>query len=70
MLGVGAATGTLTWVAGALTAYLVVLFSVESVTSWVRLDKQSALAVANAEQDLEASPEDAVEAATGDAEPN
>ncbi|WP_066365436.1 DUF5941 domain-containing protein [Herbidospora mongoliensis] len=70
VLGVGAATGTLTWVAGALTLYLVVLFSVESVTSWVRLDKQSALAVANAEQDLEASPEDAVEAATGDAEPN
>ncbi|WP_061294547.1 DUF5941 domain-containing protein [Herbidospora cretacea] len=69
VLGAGAATGTLTWVAGALTLYLVVLFSVESVTSWVRLDKQSALAVANAEQDLEASPEDAVEAATGDTEP-
>ncbi|GIH29148.1 hypothetical protein Aph01nite_74580 [Acrocarpospora phusangensis] len=68
VIGAGAALGQLTWVAGLLTAYLVVLFSVESVTSWVRLDKASALAQASADQDLEASPEEVLEAATGDAE--
>ncbi|MCT9933664.1 DUF5941 domain-containing protein [Planotetraspora sp. A-T 1434] len=66
LLGVGAATGLLTPVAVVLTAYLVVLFSVESVVSWVRLDKASAQA--QADQDLEQSPEDAVEQATGDAD--
>ncbi|MEZ0072137.1 DUF5941 domain-containing protein [Planotetraspora sp. GP83] len=66
LLGVGAATGLLTPVAAVLTAYLVVLFSVESVVSWVRLDKASAQA--QADQDLEQSPEDAAEQATGDAD--
>ncbi|GAA0401280.1 hypothetical protein Acor_38700 [Acrocarpospora corrugata] len=68
VIGAGAAAGQLTWVAAILTGYLVVLFSVESVTSWVRLDKASALTQAAAEQDLEASPEEVMEAATGDAE--
>ncbi|MEV0585916.1 DUF5941 domain-containing protein [Nonomuraea sp. NPDC050310] len=68
IIGIGAATGQLTWVLAVLTAYLLVLFSVESVTSWVRLDKASAQAGADAEQDLEASPEDAQEAATGEAD--
>lgn len=68
IIGVGAALGVLTPVLAVLTAYLFVLFAVESVTSWVRLDKASAQAGADAEQDLEASPEDAMEQATGDAE--
>ncbi|MEV0201109.1 DUF5941 domain-containing protein [Nonomuraea sp. NPDC050691] len=68
LIGVGAAFGWLTLVLALLTAYLFVLFAVESVTSWVRLDKASAQAGAEAEQDLEASPEDALEAATGEAE--
>ncbi|MFC7644016.1 hypothetical protein ACFQX6_27185 [Streptosporangium lutulentum] len=44
----------LTWVLAALTLYLGVLFAIESVTSWVRLDKGAALAQAG--DDLEASP--------------
>ncbi|MFI9593100.1 DUF5941 domain-containing protein [Nonomuraea sp. NPDC052265] len=68
IIGVGAALGWLTPVLAVLTAYLFVLFAVESVTSWVRLDKASAQAGADAEQDLEASPEDALEQATGEAE--
>ncbi|MCC5575935.1 hypothetical protein IMZ11_09825 [Microtetraspora sp. AC03309] len=66
ILGVGAAADQLTLVASILTAYLLVLFSIESVVSWVRLDKASAQA--NADQDLEQSPEDAAEQVTGDAE--
>ncbi|MEV0162715.1 DUF5941 domain-containing protein [Nonomuraea fuscirosea] len=68
IIGVGAALDVLTPVLAVLTAYLFVLFAVESVTSWVRLDKASAQAGADAEQDLEASPEDALEQATGEAE--
>ncbi|GAA3706254.1 hypothetical protein GCM10022224_084690 [Nonomuraea antimicrobica] len=68
IIGVGAAFGVVTPVLAVLTAYLFVLFAVESVTSWVRLDKASAQAGADAEQDLEASPEDALEQATGEAE--
>ncbi|RVX38259.1 hypothetical protein EDD27_0552 [Nonomuraea polychroma] len=68
IIGVGAALGIVTPVLAVLTAYLFVLFAVESVTSWVRLDKASAQAGADAEQDLEASPEDAMEQATGEAE--
>ncbi|MCF6468984.1 hypothetical protein FAF44_11375 [Nonomuraea sp. MG754425] len=68
VIGVGAALGALTPVLAVLTAYLFVLFAVESVTSWVRLDKASAQAAADAEQDLEASPEDAMEQANGEAE--
>lgn len=68
IIGVGAWLGVLTPVLAVLTAYLLVLFAVESVTSWVRLDKASAQAGADAEQDLEASPEDALEQATGDAD--
>jgi len=68
IIGVGAALGVLPAVLAVLTAYLFVLFAVESVTSWVRLDKASAQAGADAEQDLEASPEDALEQATGEAE--
>ncbi|MEV0380211.1 DUF5941 domain-containing protein [Nonomuraea sp. NPDC050643] len=68
IIGAGAALGVLTPVLAVLTAYLFVLFAVESVTSWVRLDKASAQAGADAEQDLEASPEDAMEQATGEAE--
>ncbi|MER5322601.1 DUF5941 domain-containing protein [Streptosporangium roseum] len=67
LLGAGAALGVLTWVLAALTLYLGVLFAVESVTSWVRLDKETALAQAG--DDLEASPEEAMEQATGEAEP-
>ncbi|MFC0861214.1 DUF5941 domain-containing protein [Sphaerimonospora cavernae] len=66
ILGVGAAAGWLTAVAAVLTAYLLVLFSVESVVSWVRLDKASAQA--HADQDLEQSPEEAAEQVTGDAD--
>ncbi|MER7130749.1 DUF5941 domain-containing protein [Streptosporangium saharense] len=66
-IGAGAAFGAATWVVAALTLYLGVLFAVESVTSWVRLDKASALAQAS--DDLEASPEEALEQATGEAEP-
>ncbi|MBO4270035.1 DUF5941 domain-containing protein [Microbispora triticiradicis] len=66
ILGAGAAAGWLTPVAAVLTAYLLVLFAVESITSWVRLDKASAQA--QADQDLEQSPEDAAEQATGDAD--
>ncbi|MBF8190894.1 hypothetical protein ITP53_35360 [Nonomuraea sp. K274] len=68
IIGAGAAFGVLTPVLALLTAYLFVLFAVESVTSWVRLDKASAQAGADAEQDLEASPEEAMEQATGEAE--
>ncbi|MFG1612556.1 DUF5941 domain-containing protein [Nonomuraea wenchangensis] len=68
IIGVGAAAGLVTPVLAVLTAYLFVLFAVESVTSWVRLDKASAQAGADAEQDLEASPEEAMEQATGEAE--
>ncbi|MEV8639110.1 DUF5941 domain-containing protein [Streptosporangium sp. NPDC051023] len=67
IIGAGAALGAVTWVLAALTLYLGVLFAVESVTSWVRLDKASALAQAG--DDLEASPEEAMEQATGEAEP-
>ncbi|WP_433254351.1 DUF5941 domain-containing protein [Streptosporangium sp. CA-135522] len=67
LIGAGAALGVLTWVLAALTLYLGVLFAIESVTSWVRLDKASALAQAG--DDLEASPEEAMEQATGEAEP-
>jgi hypothetical protein len=66
LLGAGAALGLLTWVVAVMSVYLGVLFAVESVTSWVRLDKQSALAQAS--DDLEASPEDAMEQATGEAD--
>ncbi|MFC4584767.1 DUF5941 domain-containing protein [Sphaerisporangium corydalis] len=66
LLGVGAALGVLTWVVAVMSVYLGVLFAVESVTSWVGLDKQSALAQAS--DDLEASPEDAMENATGEAD--
>ncbi|MER6944966.1 DUF5941 domain-containing protein [Nonomuraea sp. NPDC000554] len=68
IIGVAAAFDVLTPVLAVLTAYLFVLFAVESVTSWVRLDKASAQAGADAEQDLEASPEDALEQATGEAD--
>ncbi|NRQ34116.1 hypothetical protein HII36_19990 [Nonomuraea sp. NN258] len=68
IIGAGAALDVLTPVLALLTAYLFVLFAIESVTSWVRLDKASAQAGADAEQDLEASPEDALEQATGEAE--
>ncbi|GAA3034222.1 DUF5941 domain-containing protein [Streptosporangium longisporum] len=66
IIGVGAALGVLTWVLAALTLYLGVLFAVESITSWVGLDKQTALAQAG--DDLEASPEEAQEQAGGEAE--
>jgi hypothetical protein len=66
LLGAGAALGVLTWVVAVMSVYLGVLFAIESVTSWVRLDKQTALAQAS--DDLEASPEDDLEQATGDAE--
>ncbi|MEU9830103.1 DUF5941 domain-containing protein [Streptosporangium sp. NPDC048047] len=65
LIGAGAALGVLTWVLAALTVYLGVLFAVESVTSWVRLDKQSAMQ-ASASDDLEASPEEAQEQVTGE----
>ncbi|WP_449060257.1 DUF5941 domain-containing protein [Planomonospora algeriensis] len=68
LLGAGAALGALTWVLAALTLYLGVLFAIESVTSWVRLDKASA-AKAQESDDLETSPEEAMEQATGEAEP-
>ncbi|GAA4045461.1 DUF5941 domain-containing protein [Nonomuraea soli] len=68
IIGVAAAAGQLTWVLAVLTAYLLVLFSVESVYSWVKLDKASAQAGADAEQDLEASPEEVQEASTGEAD--
>ncbi|GAA2855067.1 hypothetical protein GCM10010517_13170 [Streptosporangium fragile] len=67
LIGAGAALGVLTWVLAALTLYLGVLFAVESVTSWVRLDKESALAQAG--DDLEASPEEAQEQAVGEDQP-
>jgi Family of unknown function (DUF5941) len=67
LIGVGAALGVLIWVLAALTLYLGVLFAVESVTSWVRLDKGAALAQAG--DDLEASPEEVLEQTTGEAEP-
>lgn len=68
IIGAGAATGQLFWVLPVLTVYLLVLFAVESVTSWVRLDQASAQAGAAAEQDLEASPEEVQEAVTGEAD--
>ncbi|NBE92907.1 hypothetical protein FE391_04580 [Nonomuraea sp. KC401] len=67
IIGAGAALEALTPVLAVLTAYLFVLFAVESVTSWVRLDKASA-AGADAEQDLEASPEEAMEQAQANGE--
>ncbi|MEO3802599.1 DUF5941 domain-containing protein [Nonomuraea sp. B1E8] len=67
IIGAGAALGALTPVLAVLTAYLFVLFAVESVTSWVRLDKSSAQS-ADAEQDLEASPEEAMEQAQANGE--
>ncbi|WP_329092084.1 DUF5941 domain-containing protein [Streptosporangium sp. NBC_01469] len=67
LIGAGAALGVLTWVLAALTLYLGVLFAVESVTSWVGLDKQTANA-AQASDDLETSPEEAQEQATGEAD--
>lgn len=70
IIGVGAALDRLTPVLAVLTAYLFVLFAVESVTSWVRLDKASAQASADSEQDLEASPEEQLEQATGEADQN
>ncbi len=69
ILGVGAVAGQLTAVVAVLTAYLFILFAVESVVSWVRLDKASAQAQAQADQDLEQSPEEAAEQLTGDADP-
>ena len=54
LMGAGAALGVLVWVLAVLTLYLGVLFAVESVTSWVRLDKGAALAQAG--DDLEALP--------------
>ncbi|MFC4059482.1 DUF5941 domain-containing protein [Planomonospora corallina] len=68
LVGAGAALDVLTWVLAVLTAYLGVMFAVESVTSWVRLDKASA-ARAQESDDLETSPEEALEQATGEAEP-
>ncbi|WP_066945344.1 DUF5941 domain-containing protein [Microtetraspora fusca] len=68
ILGVGAALGQLTLVAAILTVYLFLLFSIESVVSWVGLDKATAQANADHEQDLEQSPEDAAEQVTGEAE--
>lgn len=62
----GAALGLATPAIGALTLYLGVLFAAESITSWVRLDKASA--VADAGDDLEQSPEEAQEQANGDGE--
>ncbi|MBO3750375.1 hypothetical protein J5X84_30200 [Streptosporangiaceae bacterium NEAU-GS5] len=58
VIGVGAALGQLTPVMAVLTAYLFVLFTVESVVSWVRLDKAAAQSKAEADQDLEQAPED------------
>lgn len=66
LLGAGAALGVLTWVIAVMSVYLGVLFAVESVTSWVALDQRTALAQAS--DDLEASPEDAMEQATGEAD--
>ncbi|GLW08632.1 hypothetical protein Misp01_37620 [Microtetraspora sp. NBRC 13810] len=66
LIGAGAALGLATWVVAALTLYLGVLFAVESVTSWVRLDRASALTEAS--DDLEQSPEEAQEQATGEAD--
>lgn len=66
IIGAGAAIGRLTIVMAVLTAYLAVLFAVESVTSWVRLDKSST--TAQASDDLEAAPEEAVERASAEAD--
>ncbi|RCG32692.1 hypothetical protein DQ384_04205 [Sphaerisporangium album] len=66
LLGAGAALGVLDWVVAVMCVYLGVLFAVESVTSWVRLDKQAS--PAQASDDLEASPEEAMEQATGEAD--
>ncbi|WP_424535138.1 DUF5941 domain-containing protein [Sphaerisporangium viridialbum] len=66
LLGAGAALGVLTWVVAVMSVYLGVLFAIESIKSWVGLDKETALAQAG--DDLEASPEDAMEQATGEAE--
>lgn len=72
VIGAGAALGAATWTIAALTVYLGVLFAAESITSWVRLDKESANA--SASDDLEQSPEEAQEEAqeqeAGDADPN
>jgi hypothetical protein len=69
LIGAGAALGWTIWVVAVLTLYLGVLFAIESVTSWVRLDKESA-AQAQESDDLEQSPEEAQEQATGDTEGN
>ncbi|WP_274384771.1 DUF5941 domain-containing protein [Streptosporangium soli] len=66
LIGAGAALGWAPWVIGALTLYLGVLFAIESVTSWVRLDKESARGQES--DDLEQSPEEAQEQATGETE--
>lgn len=66
IIGAGAAIGQLTIVMAVLTAYLTVLFAVESITSWVRLDKSST--TAQASDDLEAAPEEAVERASAEAD--
>ncbi|GGO07668.1 hypothetical protein GCM10010116_15460 [Microbispora rosea subsp. aerata] len=66
ILGLAAAAGWLTLAAAVLTVYLLALFAIESITSWVRLDKASAQA--QADQDLEQSPEEAAEQITGEAE--
>ncbi|MBX6168757.1 MAG: hypothetical protein IRY84_14110 [Thermobispora bispora] len=68
IIGAAAALGVLTPVAAILTVYLLVLFAAESVTSWVRLDKESAALKAQADQDLEQTPEEAAEQLTGEAE--
>jgi hypothetical protein len=62
LIGAGAALGQPIAVSAALTAYLTVLFAVESITSWVRLDRTSAVAQAT---DLEESPEDSLDDAVG-----
>jgi len=69
IIGLGAAFDVVTPVLAVLTAYLFVLFAAESVTSWVRLDKAAAQASADAAQDLEQSPEDAMEQAAATGEP-
>jgi hypothetical protein len=66
IIGAAAAIGQLTIVVAVLTAYLAVLFAVESVTSWVRLDKSTTRAQAS--DDLEAAPEEAEERATAEAD--
>jgi hypothetical protein len=66
LLGAAAALGLLTWAVAVMSVYLGVLFAIESITSWVGLDKRTALTQAG--DDLEASPEEDMEQATGEAE--